>query len=134
MLELVALPQQHKFGQDKRDTLTRFCLDCDVRFACNGGCPKDRFATSPYGEPGQHYLCPGYKDFFHHVQGPMQAMTELLRADRAPAELMATYAAGDASRDPNDPCTCGSGRKWKRCHGATYKPPRALTTRVAGKG
>ena len=67
MLELVASPQQRKFGQDKFDTLTRFCLDCDVRFACNGGCPKDRFAVSPYGEPGQHYLCPGYKAFFHHV-------------------------------------------------------------------
>ena len=67
MLELIALPQQRQFGQDKRDTLTRYCRDCDVRFACNGGCPKDRFATSPYGEPGQHYLCPGYKDFFHHV-------------------------------------------------------------------
>ena len=61
MLELVALPQQRKFGQDKRDSLTRFCRECDVRFACNGGCPKDRFATSPYGEPGQHYLCPGYQ-------------------------------------------------------------------------
>ena len=123
MLELVALPQQHTFGQDKRDTLTRFCLDCDVRFACNGGCPKDRFATSPYGEPGQHYLCPGYKDFFHHVQPAMEAMTALLRADRAPAELMASYARADTSRDLNDPCTCGSGRKWKRCHGATYKAP-----------
>jgi uncharacterized protein len=123
MLELVALPQQRKFGQDKRDTLTRFCLDCDVRFACNGGCPKDRFATSPYGEPGQHYLCPGYKNFFHHVQGAMEAMTRLLRANRAPAELMGTYARDDASRDRNEPCTCGSGRKWKRCHGATYKVP-----------
>ena len=59
LLDLVALPQQRKFGLDKRDTLTRFCRDCDVRVACNGGCPKDRFATSPYGEPGQHYLCPG---------------------------------------------------------------------------
>ena len=67
-------PQQRKFGQDKRDTLTRFCRDCDVRFACNGGCPKDRFATSPYGEPGQHYLCPGYQAFFRHVREPMQAM------------------------------------------------------------
>ena len=74
MLELVALPQQRKFGQDKRDTLTRYCRDCDVRVACNGGCPKDRFATSPYGEPGQHYLCPGYKEFFHHIREPMEAM------------------------------------------------------------
>ena len=117
MLELIASPQQRKFGQDKFDTLTRYCHDCDVRFACNGGCPKDRFATSPYGEPGQHYLCPGYQAFFHHVQRPMKLMSEFLRAGRAPAELTGIYAAEDAGRGRNDPCTCGSGRKWKRCHG-----------------
>jgi uncharacterized protein len=96
MLELIVLPQQAKFGQDKRDTLTRYCLDCDVRAACHGGCPKDRFATSPYGEPGQHYLCPGYKDFFHHVREPMRAMVSLLRAGRAPSELMTAYAELDS--------------------------------------
>ncbi|MDR2987184.1 MAG: anaerobic sulfatase maturase, partial [Nocardiopsaceae bacterium] len=67
MIDLIVLPQQRKFGQDKHDTLTRYCLDCDVLNACNGGCPKDRFAASPYGEPGQHYLCPGYQEFFRHV-------------------------------------------------------------------
>ncbi len=117
MAELVASATQKQFGQDKRDTLTRYCLDCDVRFACNGGCPKDRFATSPYGENGQHYLCPGYKLFFHHVDQPMRAMAALLGADRPPAELMAQYAVADAGRGRNEPCTCGSGRKWKRCHG-----------------
>jgi uncharacterized protein len=118
MLTLVASQQQRKFGEDKRDTLTRFCLDCDVRFACNGGCPKDRFAISPYGEPGQHYLCPGYKLFFHHVERPMRQMADLLAANRAPADLMAIVAAEDARRGRNEPCTCGSGRKWKQCHGA----------------
>jgi uncharacterized protein len=44
-------------------------------------------------------------------------MAGLLRAGRAPAELMDTFAARDARRGRNDPCTCGSGRKWKRCHG-----------------
>ena len=118
MLELAASPAQHKFGQDKFDTLTRFCLDCDVRFACNGGCPKDRFATSPYGEPGQHYLCPSYQAFFRHVRKPIQQMAALLRAGKAPAELMGRYAREDARRGRNDPCTCGNGRKWKHCHGA----------------
>ena len=117
-MELVTSPQQRKFGQDKLDTLTRYCLDCDVRFACNGGCPKDRFATSPYGEAGQHYLCPSYKHFFHHVRRPMEIMCELLKANRAPAELMDRYAIEAAQRRRNDPCTCDSGRKWKHCHGA----------------
>jgi uncharacterized protein len=118
MQELIASSKQVAFGTDKRDTLTQYCLDCDVRFACHGGCPKDRFASSPYGEPGQHYLCPGYKLFFHHVEAPMRAMAALLAADRAPAELMRAYASDDAARGRNDPCPCGSGRKWKRCHGA----------------
>jgi uncharacterized protein len=118
MLTMVASQQQRQFGEDKRDTLTKFCLDCDVRFACNGGCPKDRFAVSPYGEPGQHYLCPGYKLFFHHVGRPMQIMAGLLAENRAPSELMGIVAAEDARRGRNDPCICGSGRKWKQCHGA----------------
>ena len=43
MAELVASPAQRKFGQDKLDTLPQFCLDCDVRFACHGARPRDRF-------------------------------------------------------------------------------------------
>ncbi len=118
MLELANLPRQRSFGRDKRDTLTTTCRDCDVRFACHGGCPKDRFAISPYGEPGQQYLCPGYKAFFTHVRRPMDAMAQLLRERRAPAELMGLYAAEDQRRSRNAPCTCGSGKKWKRCHGS----------------
>ncbi len=121
--EMVASPRQRAFGQHKRDTMTRYCRDCDVRFACHGGCPKDRFGTSPYGEPGQPHLCAGYRAFFHHVREPMEAMTRLLRSGRAPAELMAGYAARDARRGRNEPCSCGGGRKWKRCHGTGPRRP-----------
>jgi uncharacterized protein len=116
MLDLIVSPQQDSFGQAKRDTLTRYCRDCDVLVACNGGCPKDRFATSPDGEAGQHYLCPSYEAFFRHVREPMLTMSALLRAGRAPAEIMDAYAAADSRRGRNEPCPCGSGRKWKRCH------------------
>src|SRR6478735_132474 len=117
MLELVASQQQRQFGLDKRDTLPQYCRDCDVRFACHGGCPKDRFIRTPEGEPGLNYLCAGFKEFFHHVDGPMRVMGELLQAGRAPSELVRIYAGADAHRGRNDPCTCGSGMKWKRCHG-----------------
>lgn len=118
MIDLIASPQQKKFGLDKRDTLPRFCRECDVRFACHGGCPKDRFTDDPYGEPGLNYLCPSFKAFFHHVDGPMRAMSELLTAGRAPSELVRAYATEDAGRDRDEPCTCGSGRTWSYCHGA----------------
>jgi uncharacterized protein len=117
MIDLIVLPQQRAFGQAKRDTLPGYCRRCDVRSACHGGCPKDRFGTTPDGEPGLHYLCPSYQSFFRHIRPTMEAMCELLRAGRAPAELVAVHAAGDARRGRNEPCTCGSGRKWKHCHG-----------------
>lgn len=122
--DLVASEQQRAFGLAKRDTLPAYCRSCDVRFACHGGCPKDRFLTTPDGEPGLNYLCAGYKGFFHHVDGPMRAMAALLRRNRAPAEIMAAYAEHDRrlaakyqSAHRNDPCPCGSGRKFKQCHG-----------------
>ncbi|HET9723775.1 MAG TPA: SEC-C metal-binding domain-containing protein, partial [Actinomycetota bacterium] len=106
------------FGQDKLDTLPRYCLECPVRFVCNGGCPKDRFIQTPDGEPGLNYLCAGYKRFFGHVDRPMRQMADLLRAGRFADEIMPSYAAEDARRGRTEPCPCDSGRKWKVCHGA----------------
>lgn len=85
---LVELPQQTKFGRDKRDTLPRICQTCDVRFACNGGCPKDRFEVAPNGEPGLNYLCPGLMAFFRHTRPKMERMAELLREGRLASEIM----------------------------------------------
>jgi uncharacterized protein len=125
MLELASSVQQLMFGMDKRDTLPRFCRECDVRFTCHGGCPKDRFHQDPYGDPGLNYLCPSFKLFFHHVSRPMEAMGTLLGSGRAAAEIMYAYAAEDTARGRNDPCSCGSGVKFKRCHGDRPLPTRA---------
>ena len=89
MSELVASEKQRKFGQDKKDTLPNYCLNCSVRFACHGGCPKDRFNTTPDGEPGLNYLCEGYKAFFNHIDEPMRFMANQLRHGIAPASVMA---------------------------------------------
>lgn len=117
MIELVSSPQQIKFGQDKRDTLPRDCRDCDVRFACHGECPKNRFLTTPDGEPGLNYLCAGLKAFFHHVDFPMKLMAGLIRRGRDAREVMAVLARAFAGVQRNDPCPCQSGRKFKQCHG-----------------
>jgi len=126
MLELVSSEQQRQFGLAKRDTLPRYCRECTVRFACHGECPKDRFISTPDGEPGLNYLCAGYKAFFTHIERPMGMMTALLQRGDAPARVMAILAAeaeatlseACARAGRNDPCPCGSGRKYKRCHGS----------------
>jgi uncharacterized protein len=127
MLELVNSEQQRRFGLAKRDTLPRYCRECPVLFACHGECPKDRFISTPDGEPGLNDLCAGYKAFFTHIDRPMRLMADLLQRGQAPAHVMQILAADAAqarlaeafaAAGRNDPCPCGSGRKFKRCHGS----------------
>jgi uncharacterized protein len=86
--DMINSPEQEKFGSDKADLLPRYCRECDVRFACNGECPKHRFARTPHGESGLNYLCGAYKKFFTHIDEPMQLMTQLLRQGRPPSLIM----------------------------------------------
>jgi uncharacterized protein len=85
---LVGSRQQVKFGNDKADLLPRFCRECEVRFACNGECPKHRFIKTPDGEEGLNYLCAAYKRFFNHADPHMKTMGRLLREGRAAADIM----------------------------------------------
>ena len=86
-----------------RHLLPDYCLDCDVRFACHGGCPKDRFISTPDGEPGLNYLCAGYKAFFHHVDRPMRFMSEQLRRDEAPSRDHERSTRGGRAARPERP-------------------------------
>jgi uncharacterized protein len=88
MSGLVNSPQQTRFGAAKLTALPSDCLKCDVRFACNGECPKHRFNTTASGEYGLNYLCAGYKHFFHHIDPYMRFMANELRNHGAPARVM----------------------------------------------
>jgi len=124
LLDMVASAEQRQFGLDKRDKLPRYCRECEVRFVCNGGCPKDRFIHTPDGEAGLNYLCTGYRAFFNHIDQPMRIMANELRAGCAPANIVQILAQEEralqqrfAGVGRNDLCPCGSGRKFKACHG-----------------
>ncbi|MGD0229231.1 MAG: anaerobic sulfatase maturase [Syntrophorhabdales bacterium] len=124
MVDLVTSARRQEFGQNKRKMLSRYCLECDFVSICNGECPKNRFAQAPGNEPGLNYLCEGYKAFFKHADGPMRIMAELLRGNRPASEVIAILAREEgalkesfANAGRNDPCPCGSGVKFKRCHG-----------------
>ena len=84
---MIDSPRQQAFGAAKAQ-LPQQCLRCDVRFACQGECPKNRIAISEDGEPGLNHLCAGYKHFFSHIDLPMRAMARLLKEGRAPADIM----------------------------------------------
>lgn len=121
--ELVISSQQSKFGLDKMDNLPSECIHCDFKFACYGACPKHRFIKDKTGEKRLNYLCTGYKKFFTHINQSMQIMASLFRQERAPADIMQLLDGKIKPKDifpyvgRNDPCPCGSGLKFKRCHG-----------------
>lgn len=121
--DMMGLPKQSMFGQDKKASLPSYCMACNFRFACNGDCPKHRFAVSPAGESGLSYLCEGYKHFFSHVKPFMDYMASELKAKRAPANVMQWIQRKEEAKKPrqvktgrNAPCPCGSGKKYKQCH------------------
>jgi uncharacterized protein len=118
LVELLESLEQRAFGQTKSDTLPRYCQTCEVRNMCHGGCPKDRILHTPDGEEGLNYLCAGYKRFFTHCQPFVAELSALWRQqphgqEIAPAQAKSARANPTTGR--NDPCPCGSGRKYKKC-------------------
>lgn len=124
LVDLAFSGQQRCFAEDKRDSLPGYCRQCDVLFACRGGCPKNRFIRTPDGEPGLNYLCLGYREFFHQIDGSMKLMVRLYEAGRPPAEITDLLEATGRRLEReftgtgrNGLCPCGSGKKFKDCHG-----------------
>ncbi|PWB51942.1 MAG: anaerobic sulfatase maturase [Anaerolineales bacterium] len=124
MLELVGSAEQMKFGQDKFNSLPKTCLRCPVLFACNGECPKNRFSSTPAGEPGLNYLCAGYKAFFQHADEPMKVMALLMNDGRPASHVMGILAERKQELlrayqvcTPEAACPCQSGLQYKECHG-----------------
>ena len=129
LARLAGAPEQVTFGNAKRDRLPRACRECPVLALCNGGCPKDRFATSPDGEAGLSYLCAGYRRFYEHTAPLMLRMAGLARAGRPVGGVMEELRREEAGSEArwraasrNDPCPCGSGRKYKQCCLGTRRP------------
>ncbi len=119
---LVDSTDQADFGAGKLDTLPLCCKQCNVLRFCNGGCPKDRFATSPAGEPDLNYLCAGYRRFFGHLQPYLERMAVLERQGQPISALSAQLEANEREERAqwratgrNELCPCGSGRKYKQC-------------------
>lgn len=89
--EMARSPAQEAFGKIK-SALPSYCQRCEVRFACNGECPKNRFILTPDGESGLNYLCSGYKHFLTHANPGLRGMAWLILNRRPPSEIMSILA------------------------------------------
>lgn len=82
------LEKNNLYREQQPDRLPRQCRQCRYLFACNGECPKNRFATTADGEPGLNYLCEGYRKYFDHVAPYMDFMANELKHQRPAANVM----------------------------------------------
>ena len=107
------------FGEAKRAALTDHCRACSWLSLCGGACPKDRFGLSPEGEAGQYYLCAGLERYFAYAVPLLKEAMRLSAQGKAPQAIMAALVQEERARfrgvSRNDPCPCGSGKKFKSC-------------------
>ncbi len=128
--ELAASKAQIQFGNAKQDSLPDQCRSCEIRAKCNGGCPKHRILKTKDGQAGLNYFCRSNTHFIKHTAPVFDVMTQLIRQGRPVSDIMPLIRQGrlrklgispnasNQSIGRNDPCSCGSGKKYKRCCGA----------------
>ncbi len=115
--DIVDGEQQSKFGQAKEKELTGRCKHCDVRHFCNGGCPAHRLVNLGNEEYPHNYLCEGYKAFFRYTRPYLEAIARALRNQKPANQYHRFLATSRLAPGRNNPCPCGSGKKFKKCCG-----------------
>jgi uncharacterized protein len=118
LVGLIESRVQRAFGQAKQEALPRYCRACQVQAMCNGGCPKDRILRTPDGETGLNYLCAGYKRFFTHCRPFVEEIVALRQREVLERQTLRRPSVRDKAHlkiGRNEPCPCGSGRKYKKC-------------------
>jgi len=132
LVEVLKNPRLEEFARLKTD-VPDACRDCEYLAFCGVGCPKHH---TPRGtDPARvNHFCEGYKMFYSRALPELRRIAEYVRRGEAPP--MPSDAAQETAQQPapgpsaavaspapdrkvgrNDPCPCGSGKKYKRCCG-----------------
>jgi uncharacterized protein len=139
-LEEIIASAKFKEFQGLKQRLAPECRDCEWLNLCYGGCLKERMTLGVKAEALNHY-CPSYKRFFAHSREGFARLKELVQKEHQEkhdamdkeiarlteerdrlqgrlAVLQQDNVYGSTrphSIGRNDPCPCGSGKKYKKC-------------------
>ncbi|MCP4153559.1 MAG: SPASM domain-containing protein [bacterium] len=116
--EVLAAPLYKDFRIQK----SRFnpaCMTCNCRDLCMGDCLKNRI----YGNSNARnisWLCTGWQQLIGHSRDKLQDLADGIRGSQIRADQKVLRSkAGRRRFGPgtgrNQPCPCGSGRKYKKC-------------------
>ena len=99
------------------------CVHCEFLNYCSGDCPKNRYRVGQ--DPRQKsWLCEGWKQFYENSLERMKSLAVSVVNEQAMARGgLPISEIPDPAPKADDPCFCGSGKRYKNCHGAARSIP-----------
>ncbi len=96
----------------KKPTLPTPCQTCEWLSLCHGGCPRNRGETRWVdGAVDVDYFCSSYQQVYRYGHERIMRLAKNIKARR----LTEYKRNGHKLPGRNDPCICGSGKKFKKC-------------------
>jgi uncharacterized protein len=109
--EFSASPLLDEFGKMK-SAVSGKCTECRWLSFCHGDCTKFRLGSDGgYGRLSAY--CGARKMLFEHIEPHLESIKEKVLEIRRSHQIPVQYPGVGR----NDPCPCGSGRKFKKCCG-----------------
>ncbi|MBN2010742.1 anaerobic sulfatase maturase [candidate division KSB1 bacterium] len=116
LIDMLNSDQQRQFGQRKSD-LADQCKACGWLHQCYGGCPKDRLGSGKQVS----YLCDAFQSFLAYADPTFRNLARRWQHEQQQIQrqqqIRAAIQHGEMTVGRNDPCPCGSGKKFKKCCG-----------------
>lgn len=94
----------------KKPNLPLKCMNCQYLSLCHGGCPRNRTWHESEEFVDVDYFCKSYLQIYDYADQRMQNLAKKVR-------LRQHISAGYQVPGRNEPCICGSGKKYKKCCG-----------------
>lgn len=116
LTDILNSPVYAKFLEKKPD-LPDQCQSCEFLNLCYGGCPRNRSWEETTGGVNPDYFCESYKQIYSYAHERMKKVAKKVKINW----LQQYIQAGLKLPERNDPCICGSGKKFKKCCGALKK-------------
>ncbi len=112
--EIISNQKMQSFSRSKCGILFELCQDCEWEYICHCGCQHYRY------DGGMDYLCEAYRQFFAYADKRMKILGERIKRRREiemTQRLQQKKIQANIARtiNRNDPCPCGSGKKYKKC-------------------
>ncbi|MHA1490242.1 MAG: anaerobic sulfatase maturase [Promethearchaeota archaeon] len=103
-------PIYNYFGRQKAEW-NATCDSCPFINFCHGDCQKHRFGA-PKTPRTLSTLCRGWKKFYAHALPYFETLAKKIRFER---NIQSSNSIKLQKIGRNDPCPCGSGKKYKNC-------------------